>query len=332
VRILGSSRYALSICAAAAFLAGCGGTQPPIAPPGAMAQRAAQQSQSAQRDEGSWMAPDAASQDLLYVSDRNWVSVYAYPRGNLVGKLKGFDQASGQCVDGKGDVYIADYGTSRVHEYAHGSRKRMRTLYVLGAHDCSIDPTSGNLAVISAVQGGVMILKNSRRHGKEYRDLHFFAYVACAYDAKGNLFVDGWSWPISGNFVFAELPKGGSQLRIITLNQYLGWPGGIKWRDQYLAVGDTVTPAIYQFVIKGSEGTRVGTTHLGSTAASVKQFWIQGPAVITSTHCTKTCEAGERGSAVMSFKYPAGGKATKTITTGLEEVPDGLSVSLAPNR
>ncbi len=30
------SRFALSICAAAAMLAGCGGSQPPIAAPGAM--------------------------------------------------------------------------------------------------------------------------------------------------------------------------------------------------------------------------------------------------------------------------------------------------------
>jgi hypothetical protein len=334
VRILGSGRCALSICAAAASLAGCGGTQPPIGASGATAQRAAQQSQSAQRDKGSWMAPDAASRDLLYVSNHSWVSVYTYPQGNLVGKLKGFDQASGQCVDSKGDVYITDFGASRVHEYAHGSRKRMRTINVSGAHDCSIDPTSGDLAVIKGpLNGGVIIFKNSRRHGKEYRDLDFYVNVACAYDAKGNLFMEGWSWlPSIGNFVLAELPKGGSQLRSIALNQYMGWPSGIKWHYKYLAISDTVTPAIYQFVIKGSEATRVGTTHLGSNAASVRQFWIQGPAVITSTHCTKTCEAGERRSAVMSFKYPAGGTAMKTITTGLEEVPSGLSVSLAPNR
>jgi hypothetical protein len=115
------------------------------------------------------------------------------------------------------------------------------------------------------------------------------------------------------------------------LNQYMGWPSGIKWHDKYLAISDTVTPAIYQFVIKGSEGTRVGTTHLGSNAASVKQFWIQDEAVITATHCTGICEAGERGSAVMSFKYPAGGTATKTITTGFRRAPYGISVSLAPH-
>lgn len=37
VRILRSSRYALGSCVAAAMLTGCGGSQPPISVPGAMA-------------------------------------------------------------------------------------------------------------------------------------------------------------------------------------------------------------------------------------------------------------------------------------------------------
>jgi hypothetical protein len=276
---------------------------------------------------GSWMMPDAATQDLLYVSSYSWVSVYTYPQGNLVGKLRGFYLASGQCVDSKSNIYITDYATSRVYEYAHGSRTRMRTIYVPGAHDCSIDPTTGELAVISS---GVWIYNFAKRQVRKYKDSHFYEYWYCGYDPKGNLFIDGLSRPGTGNFVFAELPKGGSQLQIVTLNQYIGWPGPIKWHYQYLAVGDLSTPVIYQFVIKGRNGTRVGTTHLGSNAFSVKQFWIQGQTVVTSTDCDENCSKKGRGSEVMLFKYPAGGNATKTITAGLKGAPDGDSVSLVP--
>jgi hypothetical protein len=41
MRILDFSRYALTSCAAAAMLAGCGGSQPPIGAPGAMPQTSA---------------------------------------------------------------------------------------------------------------------------------------------------------------------------------------------------------------------------------------------------------------------------------------------------
>ena len=45
---------------------------------------------------GSWMSSNAEGQDLLYASSCCWVSVYTYPQGKLVGKLKGFGLATGQ--------------------------------------------------------------------------------------------------------------------------------------------------------------------------------------------------------------------------------------------
>jgi hypothetical protein len=281
-------------------------------------------------ESASWMSQDAAAEDLLYVSGYSWVSVYTYPQGVLVGKLKGFRIASGQCVDSKSNIYITDYGQSRVYEYAHGSRTRMRTIFIPnGPFSCSIDPTTGNLAV-SSLGGGVRIFKNARGDGIDYKDSNFNEYFGCGYDPNGNLFVDGLSQPGTGHFVFAELPKGGSQLQIVTLNQYIGWPGGVQWHYKYLAVGDQSTPAIYQFVIKGSKGTKVGTTHLGSKARTVEQFWIQGQTVVAPTQCYGACDRHRLGSEVMFFRYPAGGAAIKKIIKGFNGGPIGASVSLAP--
>jgi hypothetical protein len=44
MKSLGLGRVALCICATAAMLAGCGGSQPPIGAPGAMPQRCAPRS------------------------------------------------------------------------------------------------------------------------------------------------------------------------------------------------------------------------------------------------------------------------------------------------
>jgi hypothetical protein len=131
----------------------CGNTgwlwQPPIGAPGALPQTAAVQSQSVGDDSGSWMAPGAASQDLLYVTDLNTVEVFTYPRGKYQGTLRGFEFAIGICSDANGNVYATDEGYDRVSEYAHGSTKRLRTIPTGQSFGCSVDRTTGNLAIVN---------------------------------------------------------------------------------------------------------------------------------------------------------------------------------------
>jgi hypothetical protein len=58
------------------------------------------------------MAPEAKRNELLYVSDysspyrSNDVLVYSYPQGKLVGKLTGFTEPAGECVDSAGNVSL----------------------------------------------------------------------------------------------------------------------------------------------------------------------------------------------------------------------------------
>jgi hypothetical protein len=105
--------HELRIGAAAVLLTGCGGSQPPIGAPGAMLQSHAIATHAPRG--GSWMLPEAKSEDLLYVSEVGTVTVYSYPQGKLEGKLRGFFDATGECVDAKGDVYIADNGYGKVY-------------------------------------------------------------------------------------------------------------------------------------------------------------------------------------------------------------------------
>lgn len=275
----------------------------------------------------SWMASDAATQDLLYVSDVDAVLVYSYPRGKLEGVLRNFYISQGECVDQAGDVFITDQGYNKIFVYAHGSKKRQRTLTGYGGPvGCSVDPTTGDLAA-SAQNYGVAIYKHASGTPTVYTDSDFNEYYWCGYDDRGNVFVDGQS--DKNAFEFAELSKGSSTLETITLNQSMGFPGGVLWDGKHIAVGSyypppSGQPVVYQFAIKGSEGTKVGTTLLGSGASDVKVFWIQGKTLVAPNTYTG-------GSNVLFYRYPAGGGATKTITKRILAA-QSAAISLAPNR
>ena len=153
MRILRFSRYALLSCAGVAMLAGCGGSQPSIGAPGAMAQTSASAAQVERR--GSWMLPEASGEDLLYVTDEdaNSVFVYSYPSGQSVGTLT-FSHPVGECVNTSGDVFIAD-AQSSVAEYAHGGTTQIGSLQLPDkyyppphAYNCAVDPRTGHVAVL----------------------------------------------------------------------------------------------------------------------------------------------------------------------------------------
>ena len=101
---------ALTISLAAALLVGCGASQSPIGAPGAMPQSGATATDD--RD-GSWMSPQAKSDDLLYVSgwccySHDDIYVFSYPDGQLVGMLGNLDVPTGLCTDKLGDIYVTE--------------------------------------------------------------------------------------------------------------------------------------------------------------------------------------------------------------------------------
>ena len=313
------SRHALSISAVAAFLAGCGGSGNPslFAP-------------TAQRLDGaSWIAPNAASQDLLYTTNVGYVSVYSYPQGKLEGTLTGFGDASGACTDKIGDVFITDYLGS-ITEYAHGGRLPKKVLRSphgspLG---CSVDATTGNLAVAATSYNNSAVEVYAHAHGppKSYKDAFFKSYYYCGYDDKGDLFVDGIT--SGGTFAFAELPSGGSTLQTVTLNQNIGWPDQVQWDGKHITIGDQTAPVIYAFTIKGSQGIRVGTTRL-SHATYLHQSWIEGQTLIAPVDYYKN---RQRHTEIVFYKYPAGGKPIEVISHSEMDGPNSAAVSLAPVR
>jgi len=279
--------------------------------------------------QSSWIKAEAKSSDLLYVTDMgtNDVYVYSYPQGSLVGTLSGFDSPVRDCSDRSGNVYVTNTTAETILEYPHGGTKPIKTFSDKGflPVDCSVDPTTGTLAVTNygpsgSNTGSVALYTNGKAKAKFYNASGVQAYLFCAYDDSGNLYVNGLL-DRSYDYVFIELPKGASKFETITLNETFGTPGGVAWDGTYVAVGDGTT--IYDFAIKGTKGTKVRTITLGD-AVNVEQFTIKGSTLIAPD--------GPNGANhdVGFWNYPAGGDPTKTIGSGLLENPSSATVSKAP--
>jgi hypothetical protein len=270
----------------------------------------------------SWMAPDAKHRDLLYLSNEEAddVYVYSWPGLKLKGTLTGFYAPNGLCADKAGNVFVANEDTSQIFEYAHGGTSPINKLSDPGQYPvgCSVDPTTGNLAVtnIDTPKGGpgnVAIYAHSSGTPATYTIPSFYYYFFCGYDNKGDLFVDGTA---SGSaFEFAELPSGATSLESITLNQTIDFPGGVEWDGEYVAIGDQEQPYIYEFAVSGTTGTLARSTPLDGTD-DVSQFWIPGGHVVAPDFLNNE---------VQVFDYPTGGTAIKAIPNITTPIGSALS-------
>jgi hypothetical protein len=287
----------------------------------------------------SWMAPEAKAQNLVYLSagGADEVVVYSYPAGKKSGTLTGLHDPAGTCSDAAGDVWIVNSAEFEVVEYAHAGKKAKATLSDSGAANplaCSVDPTTGNLAVtnLGAASGGgnLSIYTGAKGSPTKYTDPDLMFVYFCGYDDQGNLFVDGLDSAFA--FVLAELPSGSETLQTISLSNAVGFPGGVAWDGAYVAIGDQLykgehKSAIYQFSVTGSTGTLEGTTALAGSC-DVLQFAIpsggsprkakQGNTAVAPDDCL---------SNAAFYHYPAGGSPTKALS-GLQ-YPVAAAVSLA---
>jgi hypothetical protein len=317
VNIVRSIYYGVGVSAAILMLAGCSGigSQSSLAPSGSAPQNRVP-------DRGrSWMAPNVGGHDLLYISDETGnVYVFTYREGNLVGTLTGLPDPQGECVDKKGDVFITTFGGQEIVEYAHGGTSPIATLQNSGEEmeGCSVDPTTGTLAVINFAPtggsgGSVSLYADASGSPTVLTDPSLMLGFQVGYDNKGNLFLDGLN--SSSAFEFAELPNGSTTFTEISLNVSIATPGGVQWDGQYVAVGDATGGKIYQ--TNGAGGQIEGTTTL-SDSDGIFQFFI---------HRKKVVGPNVNSHNAMIWGYPAGGSPIRTLT-GFTD-PFGVALSRA---
>src|SRR5579863_782259 len=107
----------------------------------------------------SWMLAEVKHDDLLYVSDINGVQVFSYPGLKPVGQLDAVSY--GMCSDRAGNVFMTTESGAAVVEFAHGGTEPIQTFddtsIEFSPYDCSVDPTTNNLAVTSLDAGFFLI-------------------------------------------------------------------------------------------------------------------------------------------------------------------------------
>jgi hypothetical protein len=281
------------------------------------------------------MLPAAKHEDLVYVTNdiNNTVTVYSWLGHRLVGMLTGINQPYGACSDQSGNVWIVGWGKNQLFEYAHGGTTPLAILTVhdpqANLNDCSVDPTTGNLAVTNWGnnwdKGYVLIYAHATGTPKVYTGPGLWFYYGCAYDDKGNLFSDGWQAYVQDIFSLSELRKGGDTFTRLELFPTISPPliGGIRWDGKYVAVGNLGD--LYQYQVTGNHAAIVGFTPL-TTHWPVGFFWIEtfanGKQVIIAP------DAAGNPDAVQFWKYPEGGTPSATIDEDLYE-PLGVTFSVA---
>lgn len=312
--------FALILCAM--ILTGCGGTG--IQAPATVGQSAAVRPDRS----GSWMAPQAKGEDLLYISNYSDVLVFSYPQGKLVGTLKGFYSAVGECVDSEGDVFITNFKPVTVYEYAHGGTKRIGSFPTkkAGNTGCAINPVNGDLA-ISGNTSYIEIYRGAKGKSVVLRDKHMFFGGFCTYDPSGDLFFAGYRRYPFDHYQLSELRAGGKTFINIKPDVRFEGEVSIQWNDKSLTAMSFVpwptgTATIVRYAISGNRATKVGETPLDAPKRTVVQYAIDGNTVVLPNDDTQQ---------VLFYKYPAGGDPFRTLTKKVT-IPRGAVISPAQNR
>jgi hypothetical protein len=357
MKTLSLTVYGLSVIAAG-ILGGCGGGLPAFGTSGSSVAPSRLPPVTK-----SWMAPGAKQiKRLLYISSsldngvplQVGVSVYDYKTGKQVGILAAFSMAAGQCVDRQGDVWITDDGAYTVDEYAHGGTSAIATLSTNGgaAIGCSIDPTTGNLAVSNIRPGDILIFPHASGTPTSY------TYQGCqeiwgpGYDNKGNLYAECLGNSSYGGII-VELSAGGTSLHQVLTNWSLSgdYPGAVMWDGKYLAFAVQNTSGganIYQAKRVSSGRLKlVRSIQLTADACSVPLVLVDQPFIVGKKNTPANNEEGtvvvsandvldgDRGSGECwpfnYWAYPTGGNPIKWITSvNLRPSGGGQSVSIGP--
>ncbi|MGC2633631.1 MAG: hypothetical protein WA215_05395 [Candidatus Cybelea sp.] len=322
----------LTICMAAAMLVGCGGSQPPIGAPGAMAQTHAivARFDRAKSQPVRAAAKDAWSGVLLYVATGGDVYVLSYPSGKAVGRLG--VQGYSLCSDNHGNVFVVD-ADQAVAEYSHRG-KLVQTLPIYDVPvSCSVDPTTGNLAVPTVDYDCVYIFPGARPPAQSVCDNAFEVPDMSAYDSHGNLFLDGAAPGPHFSTVpnFAELPKGATAFRNYSLGNRLryGYYDSVNWDGTYITLSNPDTHSIYRMHI-AHRATIVGATHVRGWVGGFccgdggQQTWLKDGMFIAQWHS---------GPPLAIWSYPDGGKLIKVLPpfASAGTSVDGVVLSHAPH-
>jgi len=292
---------------------------------------------------------------LLYVSGcYALVYVYDYDSGALVGTLAGFNFPQGQCVDARGDVWIANFGErssgqhSSIVEYSHGGSTPLKTFVTNGSSGgCSVSP-NGDLTVSNFDRdfgyetGSIQVWKDASGSPAEYTSTSCRFLYPPAYDAEGNLYVEGLEKLMTPTTSVCELAANGKNLRKVQVSQTITYANGAAWDGKYLVLSGQDYNGYATVLYRTTEGakgdlTAVGKTILRDSKCESSSAGLYQPFIVGRRNTPENREQGHvliAGDLACSYrfdfwKYPGGGDPFKELANA-PELSYGQSVSIAP--
>jgi hypothetical protein len=275
----------LSYTAAVALLAGCSaGGSPP-----ATAVSAAGLNQTARpRIAASHVTPfvdvariKAPHGNRTFVTDAGTATVTVWGANGQLNAIL-FDgigaDPQGLATDAAQNLYVANLAFSNVIVYPKPYTSIKATLNDAGqeTQDVAVDKT-GLVGVTnylsSALSPGSVsfFAKNSTQPCSVVKDPNWIHFFNDAFDASGNLFIDGQT--ANGATLVGEVSGGCGATSITTLSvgNSISWPGGVQVSDGNILIGDVNKQAIYTHAPPsgGSLGSPTVVTTLAGAEAPV---------------------------------------------------------------
>lgn len=258
------------------------------------------------------MAPEAKSEDLLYVTTGLGPTlVFTYPDGDLVGRLP-VAYGGLECIDRSGDVFVP--ATHGVFEFTHASTAVKSFLPLRYPIACSVDPITGNLAVVAAYDTNVYIYQNAGGLPAKYPDSSLDYMSDVAYDSSGNLVVEGEYASVGHPFALLELAYGSGNFKNINISASslgINSDDTMAWDGKYVDIASLKhvphskfrhdETIVNRFAISGNQASLVGQQPIDyERPHSYPQFWITGRTVIEPS------DAGPKAEHIEYWAYPRG--------------------------
>ncbi len=268
-----------------------------------------------------------------FFSDANNGAVLVYnAAGTLVGTVTGFGSPEGLATDKAGRLYVTDEAYSQVDVFAPPYNGTPKYLSDSGQSPVSTAVDSaGNVAVAnidskSFGAGSVTFYAAGATNPTSTITSGAFAQIFfCAFDASGNLYLDGTD--LYSNAVLGEIVGGvkGRTITKLTTGNAIGFPTGVGVTPGGLiAIEDELQRTIYSYKPPrgGALGNPVSTTVLQDAMQPVTFAFGPRAAFVV----TVDADLGSTNQ----YTFPAGGAPTGTIMFAPGDSPYPVGVALTP--
>jgi len=263
------------------------------------------------------------SRPEVFVSDAldNVVNGYDQATGNLVIQLTGLSAPRGLASDAEENLYVADSGNQRVLVFAPGSTQPFLILDDLGWYPTGVAVSGdGEVAVTNntaqgSFPGSVTFYKKGRsRFFRELYSTPLFAYpYFCAYDARGNLYLDAVRYNALTSVV--EIARGARTAKNLKIRNIRS-PGGLTVDSKgELLILDQYPAKIYRYALPSL--ALKGTVELTGAEDAVTFALVRSDMAIY--------DADSQSASAGRYAFPSGGGPTQEIMVG--GLPIGVAVT-----